>query len=72
MNELISRRKLLLGAGLAASIAVPATVLTASNAEAQQNDQTPAAEPASKEEIEKKKGTSSTGMTPQHKQPKSQ
>jgi hypothetical protein len=72
MNELISRRKLLLAAGLAASFAVSATVLTASNAEAQQNDQTPAAEPTPKKKSKKKKGTSSTGMTPQNKQPKSQ
>jgi hypothetical protein len=71
MNELISRRKLV-GAGLAASIAVPATALTASNAEAQQNDQTPSAEPAPKKKSKKKKGTTSTGMTPQNKQPKPQ
>jgi hypothetical protein len=72
MNELISRRKLLLVAGLASSIAVPAIVLTPSHAEAQQNDQTPSAEPAPKKKSTKKKGTSSTSMTPPNKQPKSQ
>jgi len=41
MNEAISRRKLLFFAGLGASIAFPAsTLLTASVAEAQQNEQT--------------------------------
>ena len=40
MNEAISRRKLLFLAGLAASIVVPTTVLIASNAEAQQTEQT--------------------------------
>jgi hypothetical protein len=43
MNETISRRKLLFFAGLAASLVAPATVLIASNAEAQQAEQTPPA-----------------------------
>ena len=57
MNEAISRRKLLFLAGLAASIVVPTTVLIASNAEAQQTEQTPAGQTAPKEkEKEKEEG----------------
>ena len=41
MNKPISRRKLLFLAGMATSIVMPATMLIASNAEAQQADQTP-------------------------------
>ena len=55
MNEAISRRKLLFLAGLAASIVVPTTVLIASNAEAQQTEQTPCWADCSKGEKEKEK-----------------
>src|SRR5260370_40005816 len=72
MDGIISRRKLLSIAGLAVTLAVPAAVLTSSNADAQQNDQAPPAEPAPKKKAKKKKGASSTGMAPQSKQQKSQ
>jgi hypothetical protein len=68
MNEVISRRKLLLLAGLGTTIAVPATaMLMASDAEAQQADQAAPAEAAPK----KKKGGASTGAAPPAK-PKAQ
>jgi hypothetical protein len=40
-EEIISRRKILLLLGLATSLALPATVLMASDAKAQQPEQTP-------------------------------
>ena len=71
MNEAISRRKLLFLAGMATSIVMPATMLIASNAEAQQTDQTP---PAGQTAPKKKKktGTSSSGAATPTKQPKAQ
>ena len=73
MNDGISRRKLLFLAGLAASIVAPATVLIASNAEAQQTEQTPpAGQTAPKKKKKKKKGTSSSGAASETKQPKAQ
>ncbi len=52
-SQVISRRKLFLLVGLAAGLAVPATALTASNAEAQQPSEQP---PKKKKEKKKKKG----------------
>jgi hypothetical protein len=58
-SRVISRRKALLLVGLAGSLAVPATVLTASDAEAQQpGTQTP-------KKKKKKKAPPSQGMAPQ-------
>ena len=72
MNEVISRRKLLLLAGLGASIAVPATaVLMASDAKAKQTDQAAPAETAPKKKTKKKKGSASTTAAPPAK-PKAQ
>jgi hypothetical protein len=71
MNEVISRRKLLLFAGLGASVAFPASaLLTASVAEAQQNDQTAPADAAPKKKTKKKK-SSTTSVAPPAK-PKAQ
>jgi hypothetical protein len=65
MNEVISRRKLLLFAGLGASIAFPAsTLLTASVAEAQQNDQTAPADAAPKKKTKKKKSSTTSAAPP--------
>jgi hypothetical protein len=72
MNEVISRRKLLLLAGLGAGIAVPATaLLMASDAEAQQTDQAAPADAAPKKKTKKKKGSASTTAAPPAK-PKAQ
>ena len=57
----VTRRKLFLLVGLAASFAVPVTVLTASNAEAQQPDQQPAEQAPKKK---KKKEAAPTGTAP--------
>jgi hypothetical protein len=71
MNEAISRRKLLFLAGLTACIVAPATFAT--NAEAQQTEQTPpAGQTAPKKKNKKKKGTSSSGAASETKQPKAQ
>jgi hypothetical protein len=56
-SRVISRRKALLLVGLAGSLAVPATVLTASDAEAQQ--------PGAQTPKKKKKAPPSQGMAPQ-------
>jgi hypothetical protein len=57
MHKVISRRKLLLFAGLGASVVMPATaVLMASDAEAQQTDQAAPADAAPKKKAKKKKG----------------
>ena len=66
----VTRRKLFLLVGLAASFAVPVTVLTASNAEAQQPDQQPAASPPKKKKKQKPAPTG-TAPTPSEK-PKAQ
>ncbi len=72
MDEIISRRKLLLLAGLGASVALPAiTVLIASRAQAQQADQAAPADAAPKKKTKKKKGTASTTAAPPPK-PKAQ
>jgi len=72
MNEVISRRKLLLLAGLGTSIAVPATaILMASDAEAQQADQAAPADATPKKKTKKKKGSASTSAPPPAK-PKAQ
>jgi hypothetical protein len=72
MNEVISRRKLLLIAVLGVSIALPATtVLMASDAEAQQTDQAAPADAAPKKKTKKKKGSASTTAAPPSK-PKGQ
>ena len=71
MNEAISRRKLLLLAGLGASIAFPAsTLLTASVAEAQQNEQMAPTDAAPKKKT-KKKNAGATSAAPPAK-PKAQ
>ena len=57
----VTRRKLFLLVGLAASFAVPVAVLTTSNAEAQQPDQQPAAPPPKKK---KKQKPAPTGTVP--------
>ena len=73
MNKPISRRKLLFLAGMATSIVMPATMLIASNAEAQQADQTPSpGQTAPKKKPKKKTGTSSFGAATPTKQPKAQ
>jgi hypothetical protein len=55
-SQVISRRKLFLLVGLAAGFAVPAALLTASNAEAQQPEaQQPSEAPKKKSEAPKKK-----------------
>ena len=59
--EVISRRKLFLLAGLAASFAVAASVITASNADAQQPEAQQPSEPPKKK---KKKKKSPTGAAP--------
>jgi hypothetical protein len=72
MNEVISRRKLLLLVGLGASIAAPFTpMLMASNAEAQQSDQAAPADTAPKKKTKKKKGSATTNAPPPAK-PKAQ
>jgi hypothetical protein len=71
MSEFVSRRKLLLLAGLGVGIAVPATaVLMASDAKAQQADQAAPADAAPKK-TKKKKGSASTTAAPPAK-PKAQ
>ena len=60
-SQVISRRKLFLLVGLAASFAVPAAVLTASNAEAQQPE---AQQPSEAPKKKKKKKAAPTGSAP--------
>jgi hypothetical protein len=65
MNEVISRRELLLLAGLGASITVPVTaLLVASDAEAQQADQAAPADAAPKKKTKKKKEGAGTSAAP--------
>jgi hypothetical protein len=72
MNEVISRRKLLLLAVLGAGIAVPATtLLMVSDAQAQQADQAAPADADPKKKAKKKKGGASTSAAPPAK-PKAQ
>ncbi len=61
-----SRRKLFLLLGLAATLAVPATVLRAPNAEAQESKeaQQPSEAPPKKKKKKKKKGATTTGAAP--------
>ena len=69
-EEIISRRKILSIVGLAASLAVPAAMLTASDVEAQQSDQTTAGgQTTSKKKATKKK---TSGTPPTTTQPKAQ
>ena len=64
-SQVISRRKLFLLVGLAASFAVPAAVLTASNAEAQQPEaQQPSEAPKKKKEEESGSDRFSTSTQP--------
>jgi hypothetical protein len=63
----VTRRKLFLLVGLAASFAVPVTVLTASNAEAQQ----PAEQPPKKKKKKKEAAPTSNAPIPPEK-PKAQ
>jgi len=72
MNEIISRRKLLVLAGFVVSIVVPVTAVTmASDAEAQQADQAAPADAAPKKKTKKKKGGASSSAPPPAK-PKAQ
>jgi hypothetical protein len=61
--EVISRRKLFLLAGLAASFAMAASVITASNADAQQPEAQLPSEPPKKKKKKKKKAAP-TGAAP--------
>jgi hypothetical protein len=68
LNEVVSRRKLIFFAVLGTSMVVPAiTLLMATDAEAQQADQTAPADAAPKKKTKKKKGGASTGSAPQAK-----
>ena len=68
LNEVVSRRKLIFFAVLGTSMVVPATTpLMATDAEAQQADQTAPADAAPKKKTKKKKGGASTGSAPQAK-----
>jgi hypothetical protein len=60
----VTRRKLFLLVGWAASFAVPVAVLTASNAEAQQSDQQPAMQPPKKKKKKKEAAPTGTAPTP--------
>ncbi len=75
-SQVISRRKVLFLVGLAASLAVPATALIASDAKAQQpSDQAAPAEkaaPKKKEKKKKKEKATPSGTTPPATQPKAQ
>ena len=74
-SQAISRRRVLFLVGLAASLAVPATVLTGSDVKAQQpNEQgTPAGQAAPKEKVKKKKKKATpSSMAPQPTEPKAQ
>jgi|SRR6185437_6333076 hypothetical protein len=62
--QFISRRRLFWLAAVAASIAAPATMLSASDALAQQNDQAPAAAPAAPKAKENKKKAKKKNTTP--------
>ena len=66
--EVISRRKLFLLAGLAASFAVPASVITASNADAQQPEaQQPSAPPKKKKKKKKRRLRQAQHQRPAHR-----
>jgi hypothetical protein len=76
-EDLISRRKVLLLAGLATGLAVPAAaMLTASDAEAQQDTSTPPAAPgvdtAPKKKQAKAKAKPKAAPSPPSTQPKAQ
>ena len=75
-SQVISRRKVLFLVGLAASLALPVTVLTASDAKAQQPEQaTPGGQATPKKQVKKKKketATPSGTAAPQTTQPKAQ
>jgi hypothetical protein len=74
-SQVISRRKVLFLVGLAAGLAVPATVLTASDVKAQQPNEhgTPAAQAAPKEKVKKKKKKATPSSTAPHTtEPKAQ
>jgi hypothetical protein len=82
-SQVISRRKMLFLVGLAASLAAPVAVLTASDARAQQpaEQATPGEQAAPKKKVKKKKkkkekatpsGTAPSGTAPQTTQPKAQ
>ena len=76
-EDLISRRKVLLLAGLATGLAVPAaSMLTASDAEAQQDTSTPPATPggdtAPKKKQAKAKAKPKAAPSPPSTQPKAQ
>jgi hypothetical protein len=68
-SQVISRRKVLFLVGLAASLAMPATVLTASDVKAQQ----PSEQAAPKKKVKKKKKKATpSGAAPQTTEPKAQ
>ena len=63
-SPIISRRKVFWLAAIAAALAAPATMLSTSNARAQQSDQAPAAEPTAPKTGEKKKKKKKKKATP--------
>ena len=70
--EVISRRKLFLLAGVAASLAVPASVLTVSNADAQQPEAQQPSETKKKKKKKKKVAPTSAAPAPTSEAPKAQ
>jgi hypothetical protein len=65
-SQIISRRRLFWLAAIAVALAAPATMLSTSDARAQQSDQAPAAEPTapkSKAKKKKKKKKATPGAT---------
>ena len=60
----VTRRKLFLVVGLAASFVVPVAVLATSNAEAQQPDQQPVMQPPKKKKKKKEAAPTGTAPTP--------
>jgi hypothetical protein len=61
-SQVVSRRRLFWLAAIAVALAAPATMLSTSDARAQQSDQAPAAEPTTPKTKEKKK-KKKTGAT---------
>jgi hypothetical protein len=73
-SQIISRRKVLFLVGLAASLAAPVTVLTASDARAQQpaDQATPGEKKVKKKDKATPAGTAPSGTAPPTTQPKAQ
>jgi hypothetical protein len=62
-SQIISRRRLFWLAAIAVALAAPATMLSTSDARAQQSDQAPAAEPTAPKSKAKKKKKAAPGAT---------